>query len=174
MKPIARLAAALVLTAAPGFVWAQSNDHHPGSAPGAHPAPSTAPAPSPSPVPSPSPAPSQSSQSCGPMMQMMPMMQGATGERMAGCMSSMPEASRAYMGAMMGMHAPMMEAMQVTDPDVAFVKAIVAHHKATIEMARAALQFGKDERARTFAQKIIDSQQAEVDSIQDWLQQHRQ
>ncbi|WP_454656223.1 DUF305 domain-containing protein [Bosea beijingensis] len=105
---------------------------------------------------------------------MMQMMQGAMGDRMAGCMSGMPEASRAYMGAMMTMQAPMMEAMQATDPDVAFVKATVAHHKATIEMARAALKVGKDERVRSFAQKVIDSQQADVDSIQDWLRQRGQ
>ncbi|MDX3805210.1 DUF305 domain-containing protein [Bosea thiooxidans] len=105
---------------------------------------------------------------------MMQMMQGAMGDRMAGCMSGMPEASRAYMGAMMTMQASMMEAMQTTDPDVAFVKATVAHHKATIEMAREALKFGKDERARSFAQKVIDSQQADIDSIQDWLRQRGQ
>lgn len=105
---------------------------------------------------------------------MMQMMQGAMGERMSSCMSGLPEASRAYMGAMMTMHAPMMEAMQISNPDVAFVKAMVSHHKATIEMARAAQRLGSDERVRSWAQTIIDDQQAEIDAIQDWLRQKGQ
>lgn len=45
---------------------------------------------------------------------------------------------------MMGMHMPMMEAMQAKDPDVAFIKGMIPHHQAAIDMARAVLEYGSD------------------------------
>jgi len=73
------------------------------------------------------------------------------------------------MRAMMGMHMPMMEAMQAKDPDLAFVKGMIPHHQAAIDMARAVLQFGSDESAKTMAQQIIASQQSEIDRMREWL-----
>jgi Uncharacterized protein conserved in bacteria len=108
---------------------------------------------------------------CASMMQMM---DGMMGERMSACMAAMPSASQAYLHAMMGMHSPMMEAMQATDPDVAFVKGMIPHHQAAIEMARAVLQFGSDQQTRTWAEAIIAAQQAEIDGMREWLRQRGQ
>jgi uncharacterized protein (DUF305 family) len=105
---------------------------------------------------------------CGPMMQMM---EGMMGEQMSACMAALPQASQAYMRAMMGMDAPMMEAMQAKDPDVAFVKGMIPHHQAAIDMARVVLQFGSDQQTRKWAQEIIAAQQAEIDEMRAWLRQ---
>lgn len=79
------------------------------------------------------------SQQCASMMQSM---DGLMGKQMSACMAAMPQASQAYMRAMMGMHMPMMEALRATDPDVAFVKGMIPHHQSAIDMARAVLQLG--------------------------------
>ncbi len=98
-------------------------------------------------------------------------MGGAMGEQMTECMASLPLASQAYMRAMMGMHKPVMEAMQATDASVAFVKGMIPHHQAAIDMAKALLQFGNDKQAKAWAQAIITAQQAEIDEMRAWLNQ---
>lgn len=114
------------------------------------------------------PAASSMPQQCAPMMQMMDRMMG---EPMSACLAMLPQASQAYMRAMMGMHTPMMEAMQATDPDVAFVKGMIPHHQAAIDMAQAVLQFGSDQQTRAWAQEIIAAQQAEIDGMRAWLRE---
>ncbi|WP_292166533.1 DUF305 domain-containing protein [Mesorhizobium sp.] len=66
----------------------------------------------------------------------------------------------------------MMKAIQAEDPDVAFVQAMVPHHQGAIDMARAVLQFGKDDQVRDWANQIITAQQAEIAAMQKWLKQH--
>lgn len=147
------LAFALVLV--PAIALAQNDAHHEGGA-----------ADEPSP-----PAASSMPQQCAPMMQMMDGMMGA---QMSACMAAMPPASQAYMRAMMSMHGPMMEAMQATDPDIAFVKGMIPHHQAAIDMARAVLQFGSDQQTKAWAEAIIAAQQTEIDEMQAWLRQRGQ
>lgn len=146
MARIARFWLVLALTVLPVMALSQADPHHPGGE-GEHAEPA--------PV-----------QQGAPMMQML---DGMMGQQMAQRMEALPEASRAYMGAMMDMHAPMMEAMQEPDADVAFVKGMIAHHEAAIRMAQAALEFGQEPQSRQWAQEIIDAQQAEIDAMQDWL-----
>jgi uncharacterized protein (DUF305 family) len=148
VKLKAMLAFAVML--APTLALAQHDAHHDSDA-----AAQTSP-----------PAAVMSPQQCAPMMGMM---KNTMGEHMSACLAALPPASQAYMRAMMGMHMPMMEAMQAKDPDVAFVKGMIPHHQAAINMARAVLQFGSDEPAKAMAQQIIASQQAEVDRMREWL-----
>lgn len=107
-------------------------------------------------------------------MSMMQMMDGMMGEQTSACMVAMPPASQAYMRAMIGMRTPMMEAMQATDPDVGFVKGMIPHHQAAIDMARAALRFGSDQQTKTWAERIIAAQQAEIDEMREWLRRRGQ
>lgn len=179
MKHAARLALAIGLAMSPGLALAQSDTHHPKTDGGAQTAPQQ----------------NAMAGPCAPMMQMMSgmgqMMGGGMGQQMGGnmgqqmmggdmaqqmtaCMNSLPEASKAYMAAMSGMNAQMMEAMVTTDPDVAFVKGMVAHHQAAIGMAKAALQHGRDERVRGWANDIIKAQQGEIDEMQKWLRERGQ
>ena len=124
-----------------------------------------------------------------PMMEkMMPMMEKMTpmmdkmmqgGMMQGGMMQDMPmdtagmsDAAKAYMEAMKRMDGPMMQGIQAGDADVAFVQAMIPHHQGAIDMARAVLQFGKDEQVKAWASKIITAQQAEIDAMQEWLKQH--
>lgn len=152
MKPKLRAMVTFAFLLVPTFAVAQHDAHHDGAAAG-QPTPPAAAAPL---------------QQCAPMAGMM---KGMMGEHMSACMAALPKASQAYMQAMMGMHTPMMEAMQVKDPDVAFVKGMIPHHQAAIEMARAVLEYGSDQPAKALAQGIITSQQAEIDRMRAWLKQ---
>ncbi|TIN21710.1 MAG: DUF305 domain-containing protein [Mesorhizobium sp.] len=117
-----------------------------------------------------------------PMMQQMMqggMMQGQGGMTQGGDMTNMPmdtanmsEASQNYMEAMKRMDGPMMQGLQAGDPDVAFVQAMIPHHQGAIDMARAVLQFGKDDQVKVWANQIITTQQAEIAAMQEWLKQH--
>lgn len=102
------------------------------------------------------------------------MMQGGQGGMMNMPMdtANMPEASRTYMEAMKRMDGPMMQGIQSGDPDVAFVQAMVPHHQGAIDMARAVLQFGKDDEVKVWANQIITTQQSEIAAMQEWLKQH--
>jgi len=152
MQPKLRAMATFAFLLVPTLAVAQHDAHHDSGAAG-QPVPPTTAAPS---------------QPCAPVIGMM---KGMMGEHMSACLSALPQASQAYMRAMMGMHTPMMEAMQAKDPDVAFVKGMIPHHQAAIDMARALLQFGSDQPARALAQDIIASQQAEINRMRAWLKQ---
>lgn len=116
------------------------------------------------------------------MMQMMQMMHGGMGQGMGpGNMMQMPmdsqsmsQAGKTYMEAMKKMEQPMMQAAQVNDPDVAFVRAMIPHHQGAIDMAKAVLQLGKDEQVKTWANQIIKAQETEISEMQEWLKQHPQ
>jgi uncharacterized protein (DUF305 family) len=107
------------------------------------------------------------------MMQMM-MMQGGMMQGMPMGGPGMSDASQAFMNAMRMMNGPMMQGAQAADPDVAFVKAMIPHHQGAIAMARAVLEYGKDDRVKEWANQIIAAQQAEIAAMQDWLKQHGQ
>lgn len=56
------------------------------------------------------------------------------------------------------------------DPDVAFVKGMIAHHQGAVDMANVILQFGEDEEIATFARKVIADQSAEIAWLREWLE----
>jgi uncharacterized protein (DUF305 family) len=105
----------------------------------------------------------------GMMQQMMQggMMQG--GDAGMPMQSGASEASRGYVQAMMKSGSEMMRGIQDADPDVAFVKGMIPHHQAAIAMAKVALQYGKDEQAKKWANDVIREQQREIAEMQDWL-----
>ena len=107
------------------------------------------------------------------------MMQGQGGMTQGGGMTNMPmdttnmsEATKNYMQAMKRMAAPMTQGVQAGDPDVAFVQAMIPHHQGAIDMARAVLQFSKDDQVKAWANQFITAQQAEIAAMQEWLRQH--
>jgi uncharacterized protein (DUF305 family) len=169
MKSHLKLIAAALLFAAPSFAFAQTDTHHPAGPPGAQPM---------------SPQMMQSMmqmmQNCMGMMQMMqgsmggnmPMPGGMMGGNMPMMQGGMSEAMAAYMAAMSKMDAPMMQGIQASDPDVAFVKGMIPHHQGAIDMAKAELQYGDDETAKTWANQIIAAQEKEIAEMQEWLKAH--
>jgi uncharacterized protein (DUF305 family) len=69
------------------------------------------------------------------------------------------------------MHAAMMtESSQNADVD--FVKLMLPHHQAAIDMAKAQLLYGTDPQMHRLAQEIIADQQSEMELMQLWLRQH--
>jgi uncharacterized protein (DUF305 family) len=107
------------------------------------------------------------------MNNMMQAMAGMGGPAMGSGMTGMSAASAAYMTAMNAMHGRMMQGAQAADPDAAFMQAMIPHHQAAVDMAKAVLQYGKDPKVRDLANKIIAAQQAEITQMEEWLRQPR-
>ncbi|MDQ1741518.1 MAG: hypothetical protein QOE53_3170 [Pseudonocardiales bacterium] len=55
--------------------------------------------------------------------------------------------------------------------DVDFVRLMLPHHQAAVDMARAQLLYGKDPQMRELAQKIISDQESEIGLMQGWLKE---
>jgi len=56
--------------------------------------------------------------------------------------------------------------------DVDFVRLMLPHHQAAVDMAKTQLLYGKDPQMRRLAQEIITDQQSEIQLMQLWLKQH--
>ena len=55
--------------------------------------------------------------------------------------------------------------------DMDFVRLMLPHHQAAIDMAKTQLLYGKDPQMRRLAQEIITDQQLEIELMQRWLKQ---
>jgi uncharacterized protein (DUF305 family) len=75
------------------------------------------------------------------------------------------------MGAMNRMHTDMASAEPSGDSDVDFVKLMLPHHQAAIDMAKTQLMRGKDPQVRRLAQEILTDQDSEIQLMQLWLKQ---
>jgi uncharacterized protein (DUF305 family) len=71
------------------------------------------------------------------------------------------------------MHAAMLSEAPSGNDDVDFVKLMIPHHQAAIDMGKAQLVYGKDPQMRRLAQEIITDQQSEIELMQLWLKQHQ-
>jgi uncharacterized protein (DUF305 family) len=67
------------------------------------------------------------------------------------------------------MRAAMASVTPSGDSDVDFVRLMLPHHQAAIDMAKTELVYGKDPQMRRLAQEIITDQQSEITLIQLWL-----
>jgi uncharacterized protein (DUF305 family) len=70
------------------------------------------------------------------------------------------------------MHAGMRSIKPSGNDDVDFVRLMLPHHQAAIDMAKTELAFGKDPQMRRLAQEIVADQQSEIELMQLWLKQH--
>lgn len=77
-----------------------------------------------------------------------------------------------YTKSMISMHNEMMVGMGYNDPDTAFAKGMLGHHRGAVDMAKIELKYGTDETMRKLAQDIIDSQQLEIGILNKWLASH--
>jgi Uncharacterized protein conserved in bacteria len=69
------------------------------------------------------------------------------------------------------MHMAMGEVKQSGDNDVDFVRLMLPHHQAAIDMAKTQLLYGKDPQMRRLAQEIVTDQQLEIELMRRWLKQ---
>ena len=54
-------------------------------------------------------------------------------------------------------------------PDMAFARGMLPHHVGAVDMAKIELEYGTDEEMRELAQHIIDTQQTEIELMQNWI-----
>lgn len=73
---------------------------------------------------------------------------------------------------MQAMHETMWSIESTGNDDEDFVRLMLPHHQAALDMARAELMHGQDPQMRRLAQEIIADQQSEIDLMQLWLKQH--
>ena len=69
------------------------------------------------------------------------------------------------------MHMSMAAIKRSGNSDVDFVRLMLPHHQAAIDMAKTELLYGKDAQMRRLAQEIITDQQLEIELMQRWLKQ---
>jgi hypothetical protein len=67
------------------------------------------------------------------------------------------------------MHMAMGAVERSGNADVDFVRLMLPHHQAAIDMAKTQLLYGKDAQMRRLAQEIITDQQLEIELMQLWL-----
>ena len=77
----------------------------------------------------------------------------------------------ALMVSLENMHIAMSSVKPSGDSDVDFVKLMLPHHQAAIDMAKIQLANGKDSQIRRLAQEIVTDQQSEIVLMQLWLKQ---
>src|SRR5258706_1718060 len=70
------------------------------------------------------------------------------------------------------MHVAMASLEPSGKSDVDFVRLMLPHHRAAVEMAKTQLLHGKDPQMNRLAQEIITDQQSEIELMQMWLKQH--
>ena len=174
--PIAMAAAGLLALSTIGTHAEESSkeDHHPagaanqesqGGKPGAAPAPSAD-------------AKNGGGMMGGDQMPMMKMMHEMHQKMMGSGMARMPKgdtgpSSMAFNGIMAKMHQDMQIAY-TGNADIDFVKAMIPHHQAAVEMAKTVLAFGKEPEVKKFAEGVLNSHGAAIAWSNEWLKKQGQ
>jgi uncharacterized protein (DUF305 family) len=70
------------------------------------------------------------------------------------------------------MHAAMASVDPSGNSDADFVRLMIPHHQAAIDMAKTQLLYGRDPQMRRLAQEIVTDQQSEIELMNLWLRQH--
>lgn len=104
------------------------------------------------------------------------MMQGGMSQSMQsgmqGMMGQMTETQRGLHEAMMKMNPAMMQGMMAKDADVAWICAMIPHHRGAIEMARAGLKGADNAESKRLAEETIESNQKEVEKLIAWVEKN--
>lgn len=60
-----------------------------------------------------------------------------------------------------------------SDFDLDFAKMMIMHHQSAIDMSEVELAKGQDEKIRSIARKMIDTQKSEIKQLQDVIQNYQ-
>jgi uncharacterized protein (DUF305 family) len=77
-------------------------------------------------------------------------------------------ADKAFIGAMHDMMVGMHRSMPTGDTDVDFVRMMLPHHQAAVDMAKAELQYGRDGELKALAKDIVTAQEKEIATMKAW------
>lgn len=58
------------------------------------------------------------------------------------------------------------------DPDEDFVRHMIPHHRAAVDMAEIEARRGKDPEVKEMASRIAEAQKAEIERMEKWLKDH--
>jgi len=72
---------------------------------------------------------------------------------------------------MLTMHGAMSSVQSTGNDDEDFVRLMLSHHQAALDMAKVELIHGQDPQMRRLAQEIIVDQESEIELMQLWLRQ---
>ena len=56
--------------------------------------------------------------------------------------------------------------------DVDFMKGMIPHHQAAVDMAKTVIAFSKDPEVKKLAEDVITAQEAEIAQMKSWLQKN--
>lgn len=162
---LAAVLAGLVASAPFAYAQDEHKGHHPDGA-----APKAAPA-----VPQPNGGTGMGMGMMSPdhMKQMQEMHSKMMGGMTLGPKGDAGPSSQAFAAANSRMH----QGMAITftgDADIDFAKSMIAHHRGAIDLAKVALQYGKDPEVRKLAEAVIKTQEAEIAFMTEWLKKKGQ
>lgn len=106
------------------------------------------------------------------MLQNMPQAHGTTPMQDMSVTANMPPATQDYIQSMWRTSQPMMAAMMIENPDLAFLCSMIPHHQGAIEMSRAVLKHGKDPEAKKMAERIIKDQEKEIAELTELVRKN--
>jgi uncharacterized protein (DUF305 family) len=78
-------------------------------------------------------------------------------------------AEAAYRRATATMHEAMSKMQYSGNADIDFVRGMIAHHQAAIDMAKVVIMYGEDLEIRKLAEEIVTAQEREIDQMEAWL-----
>jgi uncharacterized protein (DUF305 family) len=81
-------------------------------------------------------------------------------------------ADAAFLQAMKNMMIGMHQSMPTGETDGDFVRFMLPHHQAAVDMAKTELQYGKDPELKRLATDIVAAQDKEIAEMKDWLAKH--
>lgn len=81
-------------------------------------------------------------------------------------------ADKQFLGAMHDMMVGMHQSMPTGNTDVDFVRMMLPHHQAAVDMAKTELQYGKDPELKALATDIVAAQDKEIAMMKAWQAKH--
>ena len=98
-----------------------------------------------------------------------PLAQPVVAQQMQHQMDAMDNpADKAFLGAMRDMMMGMHQSMPTGRTDEDFVRMMVPHHQAAVDMAKAEIAYGKDPDLKALAADIVTAQDRELAMMKAW------